>query len=135
MVTIVREDGQGVLVAATVAADTVRVPASVVNQVFGWELKPQGICKDEVCIPVAARKGLVADAGIDLMALADLLRRPFVYDANAGVAHLGESALERGAQLASLIAPEFTLPDLNGRLHSLADYRGKRVLLVAHASW
>ena len=26
-------------------------------------------------------------------------------------------------------APEFTLPDQNGELHSLNDYRGKRVLL------
>ena len=26
-------------------------------------------------------------------------------------------------------APEFTLPDQNGELHSLKDYRGKRVLL------
>ncbi|MEK7115703.1 MAG: redoxin domain-containing protein, partial [Patescibacteria group bacterium] len=26
-------------------------------------------------------------------------------------------------------APEFTLPDQDGKLHSLADYKGKRVLL------
>ncbi|PYS58122.1 MAG: hypothetical protein DMF74_24460, partial [Acidobacteria bacterium] len=29
----------------------------------------------------------------------------------------------------------FTLPDLNGKLHSLADFRGKKVLLVTWASW
>ena len=27
------------------------------------------------------------------------------------------------------IAPDFTLPDENGRMHSLSDYRGKRVVL------
>jgi hypothetical protein len=124
-----------VAAAATVVADTVRVAADVLEQVCGWELKPQGICRDDVCIPVKGRTGLVADAGIDLAAFADLLSRPFVFDADAGVAHLGESARERGAQLGSLTAPEFTLPDLSGRLHSLSDYRGKRVLLVAHASW
>ena len=32
-------------------------------------------------------------------------------------------------------APNFTLPDLNGRVHSLADFRGKKVLLVTWASW
>ena len=28
-----------------------------------------------------------------------------------------------------LTAPEFTLPDQNGKLHSLSDYRGKKVIL------
>ena len=32
-------------------------------------------------------------------------------------------------------APDFTLPDLEGRLHSLSEHRGKKVLLVTWASW
>ena len=32
--------------------------------------------------------------------------------------------LETGIQ-----APEFTLPDQNGEMHSLKDYRGKKVIL------
>ena len=32
-------------------------------------------------------------------------------------------------------APEFTLPDLEGRLHSLSDHRGVKVFLVAYGSW
>ena len=32
--------------------------------------------------------------------------------------------LEKGT-----VAPEFTLPDQNGELHSLADYKGKKVIL------
>ena len=32
-------------------------------------------------------------------------------------------------------APDFTLPDLAGHMHSLSDYRGKKVLLIAYASW
>ena len=32
-------------------------------------------------------------------------------------------------------APDFTLPDLAGQIHTLSDYRGKKVLLVAYASW
>jgi peroxiredoxin len=27
------------------------------------------------------------------------------------------------------------LPDLSGRMHALSDFRGKKVLLVAYASW
>ena len=33
------------------------------------------------------------------------------------------------------VAPNFTLPDLNGKPHTLADFRGKKVLLVTWASW
>jgi peroxiredoxin len=35
----------------------------------------------------------------------------------------------------SLEAPDFTLPDLEGRPHALRDYRGKKVFLVSWASW
>ena len=73
--------------------------------------------------------------GIDLAALAELLSRPLALDVGERVAYLAASAAERGAQLATLRAPEFSLPDLGGRLHSLSDYRGKKVLLVAYASW
>ena len=45
------------------------------------------------------------------------------------------SAAERAKTLSSLEAPDFTLPDLDGRLHSLSEQRGKKVLLVAYASW
>ena len=37
--------------------------------------------------------------------------------------------------LSSLKAPDFTLPDMSGKTHSLSDFRGKKVLLVTWASW
>ena len=46
-----------------------------------------------------------------------------------------EAARARASGLSSLEAPDFTLPDLDGRLHSLSDYRGKKVFLVSWASW
>ena len=75
------------------------------------------------------------DDGIDLAAVARLLNRPLVLDADAGVAVLGGAAAERSAHLASLEAPDFTLPNLDGRLHSLRDQRGKKTVLIAWASW
>ena len=61
--------------------------------------------------------------------------RPVALDDAERVAYLGVSAEERGRQLASLEAPDFTLPDLDGRLHSLRDHRGAKVFLVAYGSW
>jgi peroxiredoxin len=37
--------------------------------------------------------------------------------------------------LQSLQAPDFTLPDLEGKWHALSEYRGRKVLLVSWASW
>jgi hypothetical protein len=37
--------------------------------------------------------------------------------------------------LAAQHAPDFSLPDLDGRLHTLREHRGKKILLVAWASW
>ena len=54
---------------------------------------------------------------------------------DARAAFLGIGASERGRRLASLDAPDFTLPDLDGRLHTLREHRGKKVFLVVWASW
>jgi peroxiredoxin len=37
--------------------------------------------------------------------------------------------------LASLEAPDFALPDWQGRPHRLSHYRGRKVLLATWASW
>ena len=61
--------------------------------------------------------------------------RPVAVDLEARAAYLGTPASERARQLASLVAPDFTLPDLQGRRHSLADHQGAKVFLVAYGSW
>lgn len=61
--------------------------------------------------------------------------RPLAVDRDERVACLGVAAAARGAALTSLEAPDFALPDLTGRLHTLSEQRGRKVLLVAWASW
>ncbi|MCH8076410.1 MAG: redoxin domain-containing protein [SAR324 cluster bacterium] len=63
------------------------------------------------------------------------MNKPALSDASGEVWVLGASAGERAAVLQSLQAPDFTLPDLDGRPHSLSDFRGKKVFLVSWASW
>jgi hypothetical protein len=129
------DDGRIDEVQARFSADGVRVQPSDVTAALGWELKPQGLCRGAVCIPVRNAPNLTTADGVDLGTLARLLSRPLALDIAERVAYLGVSADERGAQLATLQAPEFSLPDLSGRRHSLTDYRGKKVLLIAYASW
>jgi hypothetical protein len=102
---------------------------------LGWELKPQGVCRGEVCIPATPEGGLLKDGQIGVHALAAALERPLAVDAETRSAYLGASAGERGRRLASLEAPDFELPDVSGTLHRLSDLRGRKVLLAAYASW
>ncbi len=124
-----------VQVPAAISAMQVRIAPAALREALGWELKPQGLCKDDVCVPVQGHATLVTADGVDLEGFAAVMRRPLAIDIDERIACLGVSATERAAQMASLNAPDFTLPDLQGKPHSLSDYRGKKVLLVAYASW
>jgi len=129
-------DGERVTrVAARVDGSHVRIAPADLEHAFGWTLKPQGLCKDDLCITLRERRGLVAQGGIDLAVFAQTTGLPLALDVAEGVAVLGESAAARGSRLASLEAPDFTLPDLAGQLHTLSSHRGKKVLLIAYASW
>jgi hypothetical protein len=122
-------------VGARVDGESVRLPPESLEAALGFRLEPQGLCRGRLCIPTTGRAGLVHDDGVDLAALAALLDRPLALDAGGRVAALAASAEERSARLASLEAPDFALPDLAGRVHRLSEHRGKKVLLVAYASW
>jgi hypothetical protein len=74
-------------------------------------------------------------AGVERAARAREAGRPVAIDLLERAAYLGVAAAARAAALASLEAPDFTLPDLDGRLHTLSAHRGTKVLLVAYASW
>lgn len=104
-------------------------------------VKPQGICRDELCFPIpkARKTAFISKRGsvtwFNLSEFARLVKQPAAPDEKNGVWYFGKREDERGTYLASLEAPNFTLPDMSGRTHSLSDYRGKKVLLVTWASW
>ena len=129
------EDSSAVEVQVEVAGDRVRLTPAALHESLGWQLKPEGLCRGEVCVPVRDRSKLLVDGAIDLSGFAEALGRPLALDAAEGAAAIGTAAADRAAQLLSLEAPDFTLPDLEGKLHSLSDHRGKKVLLIAYASW
>lgn len=120
---------------ADVEGGSVRLEAEALERALGWKLEPQGLCRGDVCMPIAGRPGLVADGRVDLAGFAALTQRPLVLDLEERVAALGASGRERGEALRGGIAPDFTLPDLGGHEWTLSSFRGKKVLLIAYASW
>jgi hypothetical protein len=105
-----------------------------------FEVKPQGVCRDELCFPLPKSKQqsfLREDSGkkwFNLTAFAQLVHQPVAHDAALATWYFGLRSDQRQG-LSSLQAPDFTLPDLQGKPHRLSDFHGKKVLLVTWASW
>jgi len=132
----VLDEGRESRVEGRIEDGRVLLRAGALESALGFVAKPEGLCKDEVCVPVRVGSGLEVAAGeFDAAALASALGRPIAIDAASGAVFIGAAAAERASGLQSLVAPDFTLPDLDGTPHSLSDYRGKKVVLAAYASW
>lgn len=127
------DDGRLVKLDAEIRGDEVWLSADALEAGLGWSLTPEGLCRDGLCVP--RRAGASATDGIALADLAATLGRPLAVDVAERAACLGVGVTDRAGALASLTAPDFTLPDLQGRAHSLSEHRGKKVLLVSWASW
>lgn len=131
------DDHRELTVDARIAGDgSVLIPIADVPAALGWERKPQGWCRGDICVPARLAADAERDgAFIDLAAFADLIDRPYAAAPALGVAALGVSAAERTSALAEGEAPDFELLDVNGAVHRLSDQRGRKVALVFWASW
>jgi len=107
----------------------------MLERVLGWTLKPEGLCRDEVCALVPDRLRLETENGIDLEVFGELVDRPVMVDREAGLTAVGAPREQRRAALRDLQAPDFALPDLDGGVTALSDHRSKKRLLVAFSSW
>jgi hypothetical protein len=106
-----------------------RVSAAELERATGWELKPEGLCRSERCVPFASGS---TDA-IDVADVARALGMPLVREPRAGLWALGPEA--GGKALATAKLPDLELPDVDGRPFRFSSLRGRKTLLVAWASW
>lgn len=96
-----------------------------------FHVKPQGACREDLCIPIPA--ALKKGEWINLTGFARRVGETFVNEGD--VWSFGEIPVMSGAYLSSRIAPDFTVPDRKGKPVRLSDFRGKKVLVVTWASW
>jgi hypothetical protein len=137
MVTLLTAMGEIPAPRARVEGERLWLPEADLEAATGWSMKVEGLCRGSVCVPIAPGRRAEWSRGglVDLAGLWEHQGKPVLHSAAGDVWVLGESAGDRGTALQTLEAPDFTLPDTGGRLHSLSDYRGKKVLLVSWASW
>ncbi len=118
-------------------ADALWLNSTDVEAATGWTLKPEGFCQGDICVPIPPGREaeFAKDDQVNVSTFWAHMNKPAVASEAGDVWFLGEGAESRNDTLLSLEAPDFTLPDLEGNMHSLTDFRGKRVLLATWASW
>lgn len=122
-------------------ADDLWVTPQDFTRINGFELKPEGACYKDLCVP------LKQDADNDLFVnrdgqpwlnvskFAGKVQQSFVADHQLNVWSFGMVPSSRRSFLDSAIAPDFELKDRNGDLVKLSDFRGKKVMIITWASW
>ena len=123
-----REKGDG---------DGLLINPEYLRQINGFEIKPEGACFKDLCIPLNDEL-LIEQAGrqwFNLAAFADLLGQPYVADVEAGVWSFGEIPAKRANMMVDAMAPDLELVDREGEVVRLADLKGKKALIVTWSSW
>lgn len=111
-----------------------RVDGGDLAAATGWVVKPEGLCRDEVCVPLLGRPLEAGDGAVALGEWAAALGYVIAADAEYAVAAIipakSEAAIAVGSQ-----APDLELPDVDGNPHSLNELAGRKRVLVTWASW
>lgn len=107
--------------------ESLRLDPAAFEAATGWAIKPEGACRGDICVPLPASEEL------DLAVVAERLGMPVVKDEPENLYCLGPAGGGRALDSAAL--PDIALPDRHGELFRLNSLRGRKMLLVAWASW
>lgn len=100
-------------------------PPADLERRTGWTIKPEGACRAETCVPLAAP--------FDVSDLAPRLGMALVHDDRHELWALGPES--GGRSLMSAELPDIVLPDRHGEDFALRSLRGTKVFMIAWASW
>lgn len=133
--TVLNLDHDPVDVQGEVVEGRPTVPAASLPVAIGWDLKPEGLCRGDVCVPVRDRASLGPGDSVDLLAVAAALGMQAVCDPEAGVVAIAPGAPALRQSIEQMQAPAFALPDLDGTTRSLDDFAGQKKMLLTFSSW
>lgn len=137
MITVMHEQRETRCIDGDAEGDALWLNHADVEHATGWTWKPEGLCREAVCLPVPphAAGELVRDGRLNVAAMWRRSGQPVVHDASSRAWVLGTGAAQRAEALATQQAPDFELADLHGQAHRLSHYRGRKVMLATWASW
>lgn len=111
------------------------------TRINDFELKPEGACLDDICVPVKQDRDsnlfITRDdqRWFNVSELARRLNQAAVFDHQAAVWSFGEIPATRNNLLRTGMAPDFELTDRAGQPIKLSEYKDKKVILLTWASW
>jgi hypothetical protein len=124
-----------------VSGNELWLPVEDLESATGWELKPEGVCRGEICVPLPpgskdqTLRRLDSSTWFNLTEFARLIEQPVAYDLETWIWSLGPLGWDWKAPITKGVAPNFVAPDLAGELHSLHDLLGRKLFLLFWASW
>lgn len=134
VVTYLAVEHEPTTLTGRVDGDRILTNPDALAELTGWVLKPEGLCRGEVCVPVLD-PDLAVDGDVDLARFAAVLGRPAVVDSEAQVVAIGEPSGQRRGPIEAGMAPDFTLPRLEGGAFTFSSIGQRKKLLLAWASW
>jgi hypothetical protein len=102
------------------------IDANTFHTETGWEIKAEGACKGDLCVPLAEE--------FELSSTAERLGMALVHDAEHGLWALGPESLN-GRALVTAEAPNLVLSDVDGVEFALSSLRGQKVVIVSWAPY
>lgn len=107
--------------------DHLDIRADEFEQATGWQIKPEGACKGEVCVSLGG-------GAFDMSTAAERLGMAVVSEPALGLFAVGPESIG-GRALATADASDFSLPDLDGREFRIESLRGQKVVVVSWAPY
>lgn len=139
MTRLIYKDKQPVFLSeALIEKEDLWIPIAKLTELTGLELKPEGVCFDDTCVSLSKQESLYVkqiENLFNITAFSHLMGYSIVHNKKHDLWVVGEGGTTHRGNRNSLKAPDFTLPDLNGKQHSLSAYLGHKILLVSWASW
>ena len=119
------------------SADALLIDPALLHHINGFQLKPQGACYEDLCVPLTDGLLITQDGQewFNLTAFADLLGQPYVRDGANRVWSFAEIPAKRESMMVDAMAPNLEITDRSGTVFNLADLKGKKALIVTWSSW
>ena len=117
------------------------VTSSDLPAASGFELKPEGACLDDICVPIRQTEDSdifitrQSTGWVNVTELARRVQQPMVADHETQTFSLGAIPVQRQSFVRDAMAPDFELTDWRGKTHKLSDFKGKKIMLLSWASW